>query len=231
MSHPRQYDESVQVGTDYRDENEVREYDQRMRRLRDVAKETSDIAEAIAVSPSSTAWEIGTGTGECALFLSGQCSRVYATDVSPAMLAYARHKAEERQIDNVVIELGGFLSGFQPEAPVDAIVSQLALHHLPDFWKLRALENIALKLRKGGRFYLKDVVFPSQTADYDAYFEAIVAGIEQQAGDDFARKMIAHIKSEFSTLDWILEGMMDRAGLRVLRKECSGFLTSYVCEK
>jgi hypothetical protein len=36
MSYPWQYDETIQVGTDYRDVNEVRAYDQRMQDLRDV---------------------------------------------------------------------------------------------------------------------------------------------------------------------------------------------------
>ncbi|MCC6694114.1 MAG: class I SAM-dependent methyltransferase [Candidatus Hydrogenedentes bacterium] len=231
MTHPWQYDESVQIGTDYRDENEVREYDERMQCLRDVAKEAAGIAEAIAIEPGFTVWEIGTGTGECALHLSRTCKKVIASDVSPVMLAYARRKAEERGVENVEFALGGFLSGFQPETQVDAIVSQLALHHLPDFWKARALDNIAQKLRKGGRFYLRDVVFPSQTPDFDAYFEALIAGIRKQGGDDFAEKTIRHIKSEFSTLDWILEGMLNRAGLRLLRKDCSGFLMAYVCER
>ncbi|MCC6487866.1 MAG: class I SAM-dependent methyltransferase [Candidatus Hydrogenedentes bacterium] len=231
MAYPWQYDESVQIGTDYRDENEVREYDERMRRLRDVAKEAADIAEAIAIEPDSTVWEIGTGTGECALQLSRMCKKVFAADVSHVMLAYARRKAEERRVENVEFELGGFLSGFQPDTQVDAIVSQLALHHLPDFWKSRALENTAQKLRKGGRFYLRDVVFPAQTPDFDAYFEALIAGIRKQGGDDFADKTVRHIKSEFSTLDWILEGMLDRAGLKILRKDFNGFLTAYVCEK
>jgi hypothetical protein len=42
---------------------------------------------------------------------------------------------------------------------------------------------------------------------------------------------IEHIKKEYSTLDWVLEGMLERAGLLILRKEVSGFLTSYLCER
>lgn len=36
MNNPWQYDETIQVGTDYRDENEVRAYDRRMQTLRDL---------------------------------------------------------------------------------------------------------------------------------------------------------------------------------------------------
>ena len=67
MSNPWQYDESIEVNTDYRDENEVRAYDQRMQKLREADKEAEEIHRALALSPDSTVWEIGTGTGECTL--------------------------------------------------------------------------------------------------------------------------------------------------------------------
>ncbi|VVB96164.1 Uncharacterised protein [uncultured archaeon] len=36
------YDEMRQVGTDYADDGQVKEYDRRMQKLRDVKKETED---------------------------------------------------------------------------------------------------------------------------------------------------------------------------------------------
>ncbi len=74
-------------------------------------------------------------------------------------------------------------------------------------------------------------MFPSEMNDCDAYFQAAVEGVRLEAGDEIARQTVQHIKSEFSTLDWILEGMLERNGLRVIRKDGSGFLTAYVCEK
>ena len=44
-------------------------------------------------------------------------------------------------------------------------------------------------------------------------------------------RYIQHIKEEFSTLDWMLEGMMTRGGLRIIEKGGQGFLWVYVCEK
>jgi hypothetical protein len=37
--------------------------------------------------------------------------------------------------------------------------------------------------------------------------------------------------TEFSTLDWILEGLIARSGLRIVEKDNEGFLSVYVCEK
>jgi hypothetical protein len=114
---------------------------------------------------------------------------------------------------------------------VNGVVTQLALHHLPDFWKSRALAGIAGCLRPEGRLYLRDVVFPSSTDDYDVFFKLAIDGIRSQAGDETAQQTIQHIKTEFSTLDWILEGMIVRSGLKIAAKDSKGFLSVYVCEK
>jgi len=231
MKHPWQYDETIQVGTDYRDQKEVGLYDQRMQKLRNVGAEAQDIQRALSLPDHALVWEIGTGTGECALALAASAHHVYASDISPAMLEYASHKAARRGITNVTFEAGGFLSGFRPSQPVDGVVTQLALHHLPDFWKSRALTAIASSLRPDGRLYLRDVVFPSTIDDYDAFFETVVSEIHAHAGDEVALQTIAHIKSEFSTFDWILEEMIARSGLKIVEKDCKGFLSVYVCQK
>ncbi|MDD5706232.1 MAG: methyltransferase domain-containing protein [Kiritimatiellae bacterium] len=231
MNNPWQYDETAQIGTDYRDESEVRAYDERMQKLRNLASEAAAIAQSLALSSDSTVWEIGTGTGECAIALARAAKHVYATDVSPTMLEYARRKANQRGISNVTFADGGFLSGFRPLHPVDGIVTQLALHHLPDFWKSKAIAAIAACLRPQGRLYLRDVVFPSATVDYDSFFQAIIEGVRAHAGEAVAQQTVQHIKTEFSTLDWILEGMITRNGLTVVERREEGFLSVYVCEK
>jgi len=231
MNKPWQYDEAAQIGTDYRDESEVRAYDERMRKLRDLASEAAAIEKSLTLSKDSTVWEIGTGTGECAIALSRATKHVYATDVSPTMLEYARRKANQRGISNVTFADGGFLSGFRPAHPTDGIVTQLALHHLPDFWKSRAIAAIANCLRPKGRLYLRDVVFPSTTSDYDSFFKVAIEGVRKHAGEDAAQQTVQHIKTEFSTLDWILEGIITRNGLTIVEKREEGFLSVYVCEK
>ncbi len=231
MNVPWQYDEATQVGTDYGDQSEVSAYDERMQQLRNTEAEAKDIERALCLTPESTVWEIGTGTGQCAIALSRVVKHVYATDVSLAMLEYARSKAKRQGIANVTFAEGGFLSGFRPAHPVDGIVSQLALHHLPDFWKSRAVVAAANSLRSGARLYLRDVVFQSTTSDYDAFFQAVIEGVRAHAGEEVARQTVQHIKTEFSTLDWILEGLITRAGLKIVEKQGDGFVSAYVCEK
>ncbi|MDA8219485.1 MAG: class I SAM-dependent methyltransferase [Dehalococcoidales bacterium] len=221
------YDEGTQVGTDYLAEENVRKYDQKMRRLRDIPREVAAAAEALMLDEESTVWEIGTGTGEMALGLAAHCAKVWATDTSETMLAVARQKASQRGQANVEFGLGGFLKGFGPERPVDAVVSQLALHHLPDFWKLIALRRVASHLVPGGRFYLRDVVFPGDVDDYEGFFSRVIKGLREQGGAEVAQETILHIRDEYSTFDWALEEMLGRAGFRIAGKEVDGFI--YVC--
>lgn len=231
MTSPWLYDESIQIGTDYRDLAEVEAYDRRMGKLRDVAAEARAIREALDVSGESVVWEIGAGTGECALALAATAKRVCASDVSPIMLEYARRKAAARGVANVSFEAGGFLSGFRPERPVDGIVTQLALHHLPDFWKTRALAAMASHLRPGGRLFLRDAVFPTTPDGAESFFEATVNDVRRRGGEGFAHQVVRHVQKEFSTLDWIMEGMIERSGLRIVRRSEPGFFATYVCEK
>jgi putative AdoMet-dependent methyltransferase len=114
---------------------------------------------------------------------------------------------------------------------LDGIVTQLALHHLSDFWKAQAFDAIVKRLRPKGRLFLRDVVFPSNINNYDVFFKTVIEDVRSKAGDEVARQTIQHIKTEFSTLDWILEGMIVRSGLKIVEKENQGFLSVYVCEK
>ena len=229
MQNPWLYDERRQVGTDYADESHVTAYDAGMQRLRNIPQEVEIVAQALSLSYTATLWEIGCGTGELALGLAGRCRQIYATDVSPAMLAFARRKAAERGITNVVFEEGGFLSGFTPPEPVQGIVSQLTLHHLPDLWKLTALRRIARHLTPGGRLYLRDIVYPSGVPDYDAYFAGLIAGVRREGGDKLAQQTIAHIREEYSTFAWVMEEMLRQAGFVVHDRLSERFTTSYVC--
>jgi putative AdoMet-dependent methyltransferase len=231
MQYPWLYDERRQVGTDYADESNVRNYDAGMQRLRNIPQEVEVVAQALSLSPAAAAWELGCGTGEMALGLAARCRQVYASDVSPAMVLLARQKAAERGFENIAFEEGGFLSGFVPPEPVDAVVSQLTLHHLPDLWKLAALKRVARYLKQNGKLFIRDVIYPSGVPDYDAYFTGLIAVVRKQGGDELADQTIAHIRDEYSTFAWVIEEMLRQSGFAVLEKHADRFTTSYTCVK
>lgn len=227
---PWQYDEFRQIGTDYDSIAEVEAYDRRMQSLRNIPEETEHILDILGVTPESAILEIGAGTGEFAIGAGARCARVYAVDISEMMLDYARQKAHARGAHNVEFSRAGFLT-FECE-PVDAVVSQLALHHLPDYWKAVALRRVHDALKDGGRLFLNDVVFPGDISSHEARFSKWMAGAEEAAGSEMAREIAAHIRDEYSTLDWIMEGLLKTSGFSIISADHSkGLFTIYVCAK
>src|SRR6266436_1837322 len=68
-------------------------------------------------------------------------AEVDAIDISPAMLALAEIQARDRKVA-IRTQSAGLLSfAYQPDT-YDLIVSEFALHHLPNFWKPVALSRI-----------------------------------------------------------------------------------------
>jgi len=224
-----QWDEQVQRGTDYGSIAEVEIYDERMSALRDVQAEADSILDLLQLSSDDTLVEIGTGTGAFARAATRRCRRVIAVDVSPVMLEYARTRAEEQSIDNISFQRAGFLTyQHQGEAPA-AIVSQLALHHLADAWKLVALQRLARLLRHDGRLYLTDVVFPDHALDdWPMYVQGILGRMPENQRFEMTR----HVAQEFSTFDSLLQLMLDRAGFDIESAEMErDFLGHYLCRR
>lgn len=227
-----QYDEFQQIGKDYANIEEVQAYDTRHAKIRDIKTEIRIVIDIIGLNKNDLVLEFGSGTGEFAIEASRLCEKVYAVDISPVMLEFARQKAENRGISNIKFCHAGFLTYEHKGMPLNAVVSQLALHHLPDFWKLVALRRIYKMLSAGGKFYLRDIVYTSKVNDYDDFFSNWISNISLAADDKIARDIEAHIKNEYSTLDWVMEGLIQRAGFSIDKLDYhEGFMGVYVCTK
>jgi len=225
-----QYHEPAHPGADFDAIAEV--YDRNMKKVRDVQGEIDEILDFLDLKHDHTVLEIGTGTGELAMAAARYCARVYAVDLSSGMLKYAEKKAASRNIRNVDFLQGGFLTYEHQGGLVDAVVTQIALHHLPDFWKQIALLRIAGLLKDGGKFCLRDVVYSFKISEYEDYFKKFFAQASVRGGDEYARLMSDHVRNEYSTLDWIMQGIIERAGLDVIRADHKyGFFGLYLCTK
>lgn len=226
-----QYDEFKQVGVNYSDIEEVQDYDEQMQKLRNIKRECEYIRNLLKTAPSDSVLEIGTGTGELALNFSVYCRKVIAIDVSPIMIKLAKEKAKSQNKSNVQFQNAGFLT-YESTENFDAVIAQLSLHHLPDFWKMIALRKIYKILKVGGKFYMRDIVFPSQIKNYDKYFQDIISGLRHFAGEKLAEETEIHIKEEFSTLDWIMEGLLKSVGFSIEQANYyDGFMANYLCIK
>jgi putative AdoMet-dependent methyltransferase len=222
-----QWDEFRQVGTDYADAAEVERYEQRMGQFRNIAAEDADILTELALTPPSRILEIGTGTGHFARCAGKAGHHVAAVDVSPAMLDYARARASADGLAQVQFHHAGFLNlPFDPSS-FDAAVTVAALHHLPDVWKAVALANIHRVLKPGGRLVLRDIAFSWSHADHSSCFDAFVESCPASMRHEAQR----HIAKEYSTLDWIMLGLLEHAGFRRISVQHDGSMMKCIYEK
>jgi 2-polyprenyl-3-methyl-5-hydroxy-6-metoxy-1,4-benzoquinol methylase len=146
--------------------------------------------------------DIGCGNGVLACEAAQMGAEVDAIDISPAMLALAEIQARDRKVA-IRTQSAGLLSfAYQPNS-YDLIVSEFALHHLPDFWKAVAL------------FFLRDIVFVSTP-------DGSERDVEQWAdfnikNHGFSRDcVVTHMRDEYSTFGWVIERMLTDIGFTLV---------------
>ena len=202
-------------GVDYADEAVAKSYDSRHGTFRNYEQEANGIIAKLGVGPDSAILDMGCGTGAFAVHAARHYRKVYAVDVSEMMLNCTREKATQAELHNIEFRHGGFLTYEHEGEPVDAISSVVVLHHLPDFWKLVGLRRLASMLKPGGRFFLFDIVFSFDPAQYASCFQQFVAVMDAQMGPGGGTRAQTHIRDEYSTCSWIMEGLLERAGFRI----------------
>lgn len=225
-----QYDEFKQTGKDYGSRSEVENYDASHADFRDIEAESLRIFDMLKVRETDELIEFGSGTGTFAVLAAQRCRQVYAVDVSRTMLDYSKEKAAQAGVSNIEFHHAGFLTYEHKPSPVQFVVTTLALHHLPDFWKGMALKRISNMLAPNGKLYLNDVILEETDA-----IENITALIDHQAavGGAFLREDAeAHFREEFSTYDWVMEGLLARSGFTIEDKSNEGgVLGTYLCSR
>lgn len=213
-----QFNESIQVGASYKDIERVRRYDVDMQKFRDYSKEARSIICKFNICKNDIIVEFGCGTGALTVELAKTCRHIYAVDVSQPMLSILKEKSRIDNLDNISCVNDGFLSYIHKTEPADVIVSKAALHHLPDFWKIVALDRINKMMKNGGRLFLSDVVFSFNSNDYSKEIEGFINSIKSLSSDNLYNDSIMHIREEFSTYDWIIDEMLERAGFKIENK-------------
>ncbi len=127
----------------------------------------------------------------------------------------------------------GFLSYQHAGTPADAVYTRNALHQLPDFWKAVALDRIAGMLRPGGVLRLRDLIYDFQPSQADAVVQRWLDSAADDPARGYTRADLAeHIRSEYSTLRWLLEPMLAAAGFEILTVGFSGSVYgAYTCRR
>jgi len=220
----------IQIGKNFASLEVVEAYDAKHRQFRDIEGENSAVIAGLGIQRGQTLADFGSGTGAFAMQAARICAKVHAVDISKAMLDYTAWKSKGLGLTNIVCHHGGFLTYVHTDPPLDAITSSMALHHLPDFWKQKALTRLNGMLKPGGRFYLHDVVFSEK--DYEVNIQTWINKLSSKMGAEMAEDVSRHVRKEHSTFTWIMEGLLSRAGFRIDHAEYSdGVLAKYFCTK
>ncbi|HSV45969.1 MAG TPA: methyltransferase domain-containing protein [Ramlibacter sp.] len=140
---------------------------------------TDAMLDMAGVGPGARVLDVAAGAGEQTLAAArraGPRGFVLATDISPAILAYARAAAERAGLPQIETrELDGERHDLLEQASFDAAISRVGLIYFPD--QQRALAGIRHALRPGGRFAA--VVY--STADRNPFFSIPVGIIRRRA--------------------------------------------------
>jgi putative AdoMet-dependent methyltransferase len=226
------YDERKPCGANFNSFFTARAYDRYHQTFRDYRKETEQIVATLGLDSSATVLDMGCGTGAFAIHAAPHYRKVYAVDVAKAMLCRARRKAKKAGLTNIEFRRGGFLTYEHTDEPVDAVVSVVALHHLPDFWKLVGLRRLASMLKPDGRLYLVDVVFSFDVDQHGPSIERFVEKMSVRTRPGGRRAAETHVREEYSTCGWIMEGLLERAGFQIDDADYKDdFLAAYLCTK
>jgi ubiquinone/menaquinone biosynthesis C-methylase UbiE len=224
-------DELAYAGRENRDPAHAARYDQKMD-----AEAKRELAElmTLGIGKESTVVDLGAGTGQFAMEAASAVKRVVAVDVSEVMLSRLRAKLQDSGVTNVDCVLAGFLTYEHHGEPADLVYSRFALHHLPDFWQAIAIDRIAAMLRPGGIFRLWDVVYSFDPSEATEVLEAWMSNAGADIEGEWLRPEFEdHIRDENSTFTWLLEPMLEKAGLKI---QSAGYsddrvFAQYVCEK
>ncbi len=221
-------DELDYAGRENLDAGHVARYDAKMD-----ASAASEVAllKDFGLTRESLVVEFGAGTGQFTVEVAPACAEVIAVDVSPLMLDRLRDKATALQLNNIAIVRAGFLTYEHVGRPADFVYSRFALHHLPDFWKVMALDRLRRMIRLGGVVRLWDVVYDFALSEAEGRIEAWCAtGGDAVEGEWSRAELEEHVRDEHSTFSWIFELMIQRTGFEIadtVRSE-DGFLSEYV---
>ena len=181
-----------------------------------LAPATEAMLDMARIGPGARVLDVAAGAGEQTLTAArraGTQGYVLATDISPAILSYARKAARDAGLYNVETrELDGERHDTLNEAAFDAVISRVGLIYFPD--QQGALSGVRRCLKPDGRISV--VVY--STPEQNAFFSIPVSIIRRRA------KLPPPLPGQpgpFSLgADGLLAATLERAGFRAAEVKC-----------
>lgn len=225
------FDESDMAGVNFEDTAQVEVYDRNQ--TASTPEKEQALVTRLGISAKHTVIDLGAGTGNFAIQAALAGASVHAVDISQAMITYAQSKAQKVGVTTIEFHQAGFLSYEHQDKPADFVVTKNAIHILPDFWKMTAFLRIAEMLKLNGMFYLRDVVFSFPPVDYETSINDWIRQVAKPEDEGWtAKDFEMHVREEHSTYEWIIEGMLTRAGFEILEASYSTpTYAEYLCLK
>jgi ubiquinone/menaquinone biosynthesis C-methylase UbiE len=142
---------------------------------------TQYLLEAAGIRPGMTVLDVGTGIGDVAFLVAervGPHGRVVGVDMNPAMVEFARRRAQAAGIANVAF-IQGDLTHLALEDQFDAVVGRLILLYIQD--RAALLRRLGQRLRAGGivAFQELDLTLMGTTLPHAPLFEQAAARITE----------------------------------------------------
>jgi putative AdoMet-dependent methyltransferase len=227
-----QYNEMLQKGATFSDIKRAETYDKQMQKFRNYECETEYLVEKLSINRHSAVIDIGCGTGALTIGIAKHAKCVFAVDTSLVMLEILKRKSNANDLKNIEFINAGFLSYNHTKPSVDIVVTKGAFHHLADFWKVIALQNMNNMLKDNGLLFLSDVVFSFECDDYVNQINLFLNNMRQLTDEDMLKDAIIHIKDECSTFDWLLDQMILKTNFEIIEKNIkSNTNVDYICKK
>ncbi|HKQ85319.1 MAG TPA: class I SAM-dependent methyltransferase [Candidatus Acidoferrales bacterium] len=117
--------------------------------------EAAKLGEMVGAGKSESAIDIACGAGTLALRFARLARWVCGIDLTPAILARAKHTAAAEGLFNLDFALADAHRLPFADASLDIAVTSYALHHMPD--APRAIAEMARVVRRGGRVGVADI--------------------------------------------------------------------------
>ena len=123
------------------------------------------LVELVRPQPNWHVLDIATAAGHTAFTFAPHVAHVWATDITPEMLAIARERAGELGLDNVTVEVADAEALPYDDASFDLVTCRIAPHHFGDVGLF--VREAARVLKPGGVLAVVDNVVPAGAAgDY-----------------------------------------------------------------
>jgi cyclopropane fatty-acyl-phospholipid synthase-like methyltransferase len=164
-------------------------------------------ADRLQLGPTSCVLDVGSGVGGPARYLAHTIGcRVTALELQPKLNAIAVDLTQRSGLSGGVTHvLGGALAYPFADAEFDAVVSWLAILHIPD--RPRLFKRLARALRSGGGCYVEDLCMRAPFSPVDLRdLREVVFGVSVTSIGDYAKDIRAagfvDVTATDLTSDW-----------------------------